>query len=242
MTLVLAALPAAAHAWVLKRGDRGEDVKIVQQTLSELGFPTQADGLFGRATARSVRRYERREGLARDGRVSRGQLRGMLRRLGRPMPVELDGDDRWTETSTARPRSAPADGGSTFPIDGEWEWGSDGFGARGGSHKGQDILAACGTPLVAAEAGKVVVAGSDGSAGSHVVIRGDEDQVYMHLQGAPTVGKGDTVQAGQPIGAVGQSGNATTCHLHFEIWTAPGWYEGGSARDPRPDLRRWAGS
>ena len=38
------------------------------------------------------------------------------------------------------------------------------------------------------------------------------------------------------------TGNASTCHLHFEIWTAPGWYEGGSPRDPKPDLERWAGS
>ena len=51
-----------------------------------------------------------------------------------------------------------------------------------------------------------------------------------------------TVAPGARVGAVGRSGNASTCHLHFEIWTAPGWYEGGAARDPKPDLERWAGS
>jgi murein DD-endopeptidase MepM/ murein hydrolase activator NlpD len=35
------------------------------------------------------------------------------------------------------------------------------------------------------------------------------------------------------IGVVGQTGDATACHLHFEIWTAPGWYEGG---DPMPSV------
>ena len=47
---------------------------------------------------------------------------------------------------------------------------------------------------------------------------------------------GDPVRTGQPIGIVGDTGDATACHLHFEIWTAPGWYEGGSPIDPLPYL------
>jgi murein DD-endopeptidase MepM/ murein hydrolase activator NlpD len=39
---------------------------------------------------------------------------------------------------------------------------------------------------------------------------------------------------------VGQTGRASTCHLHFELWTAPGWYEGGEAVDPEQLLRRLA--
>ena len=38
---------------------------------------------------------------------------------------------------------------------------------------------------------------------------------------------------------VGETGDATACHLHFEIWTAPGWYEGGSPIDPLPYLEKW---
>lgn len=41
------------------------------------------------------------------------------------------------------------------------------------------------------------------------------------------------------IGAVGRTGNATACLLHFELWSAPGWYEGGSAFDPVPQLKAW---
>ena len=44
---------------------------------------------------------------------------------------------------------------------------------------------------------------------------------------------------GQPIGFVGRTGDATACHLHFEMWPAPGWYTGGSAVDPLPSLKAW---
>jgi murein DD-endopeptidase MepM/ murein hydrolase activator NlpD len=38
---------------------------------------------------------------------------------------------------------------------------------------------------------------------------------------------------------VGDTGNAWGCHLHFELWTAPGWYAGGEPFDPLPRLQRW---
>jgi murein DD-endopeptidase MepM/ murein hydrolase activator NlpD len=34
-------------------------------------------------------------------------------------------------------------------------------------------------------------------------------------------------------------GRASGCHLHFEMWTAPGWYQGGDVFDPLPELTRW---
>ena len=69
----------------------------------------------------------------------------------------------------------------------------------------------------------------------------DGDHAYMHLRDAALVKTGDVVQTGQPLGYVGDSGRAFGCHLHFEIWSEPGWYKGGSPIDPLPVLQAWAG-
>jgi murein DD-endopeptidase MepM/ murein hydrolase activator NlpD len=63
----------------------------------------------------------------------------------------------------------------------------------------------------------------------------------MHLYAPTPFARGDRVYTGQQIGAVGQSGNARGCHLHFEMWGAPGWYEGGRPFDPLPSLMAWDG-
>ena len=119
--------------------------------------------------------------------------------------------------------------GHKFPVRGRHSYG-DGFGA-GRDHQGQDVFAACGTKLVAARAGRVESRGRQSSAGNYVVIDGrrtGRDYVYMHLKRRATVRRGERVRTGEAIGRVGASGNASGCHLHFELWSAPGWYEGGS--------------
>ena len=65
------------------------------------------------------------------------------------------------------------------------------------------------------------------------------DYAYMHLRDASLVDEGDHVYTGQPIGFVGNTGRASGCHLHFEVWKAPGWYSGGSAINPLPLLQAW---
>jgi hypothetical protein len=133
-----------------------------------------------------------------------------------------------------------------FPIRGAHDYGSGGAsfgsGRSGHSHQGQDVFAKCGTPLVAARGGKVQFAGFHAAAGYYVVIDGvgtGTDYAYMHLREPADVLVGDRVYTGQEIGAVGDSGNARGCHLHFEEWSSPGWYDGGRPRDPLPDLKRW---
>ncbi len=130
-----------------------------------------------------------------------------------------------------------------FPILGPHVFGT-GAAAFGGprGHQGQDVFAACGTPLVAAHGGTVKYAGFQSRAGYYLVIDGEgtsTDYAYMHLREQALVAAGDHVLTGQPIGYVGDTGDADGCHLHFEIWTAPGWYAGGRPIDPLPSLRAW---
>ena len=136
--------------------------------------------------------------------------------------------------------------GYAFPILGahEFAMGAGRFGAArtGHTHQGQDTMAACGTPLVAARGGTVQYSGYQSAAGNYIVIDGKGsslDFMYAHLAEPSPLLTGEQVRTGQPIGIVGDTGDATACHLHFEIWTAPGWYEGGSPIDPLPYLEKW---
>jgi murein DD-endopeptidase MepM/ murein hydrolase activator NlpD len=133
-----------------------------------------------------------------------------------------------------------------FPIRGRHDYGGSGsgFGAgrAGHSHQGHDVFATCGTRLVAARGGRVKFAQYHAAAGNYVVIDGDRtdvDYAYMHLAEPSPFRAGDRVFTGQRIGSVGDSGNAQGCHLHFELWGAPGWYDGGDPFDPLPALQAW---
>jgi murein DD-endopeptidase MepM/ murein hydrolase activator NlpD len=136
--------------------------------------------------------------------------------------------------------------GYAFPILGAHEFGGSagrfGAGRSGHTHQGQDTMADCGTPLVAARGGAVQYSGYQYAAGNYVVIDGKGttfDFMYAHLAEPSPLSTGDQVRTGQPIGIVGDTGDASGCHLHFEIWTAPGWYEGGSPIDPLSYLEKW---
>lgn len=103
-------------------------------------------------------------------------------------------------------------------------------------------MAACGTPVVAARGGVVKQKASHAAAGNYVVISdaaSGQDHGYMHFRAPAVVDRGDTVETGQLIGYAGDTGSASACHLHFEIWTAPGWYAGGRPIDPLATLKRW---
>jgi murein DD-endopeptidase MepM/ murein hydrolase activator NlpD len=119
-----------------------------------------------------------------------------------------------------------------FPVRGPHTYG-DGVGAprAGHVHEGQDVLAACGTKLEATRGGRVQYRAYHSAAGNYIVIDGrgtKHDWMYAHLKKPSPLRKGDKVKTGQKIGVVGQTGDATACHLHIEEWSGPGWYEGGT--------------
>jgi murein DD-endopeptidase MepM/ murein hydrolase activator NlpD len=120
--------------------------------------------------------------------------------------------------------------------------GRFGAGRVGHTHQGQDTFAKCGTRLVAARGGRVKYSGYERNAGYYIVIDGSMtgiDYAYMHLAEHSPFRTGDRVYTGQRIGSVGDTGDAVGCHLHFELWSAPGWYSGGHPFDPLPSLRAW---
>ena len=96
------------------------------------------------------------------------------------------------------------------------------YGPRDGNeivssnHGGIDIGVNEGTVFVAAMSGTVIEASGEGSFGNHIYIQeGDVITIYAHCK-TLYVKKGDVITQGQKIGEVGQTGNATGPHLHFE--------------------------
>ena len=118
--------------------------------------------------------------------------------------------------------AAPADAAWVWPVSGDvitpYRNGTDPYAP--GQHRGIDIAAPVGAPVVAAAAGEVRFAGTAGSSGLTIGIRTADgyDTSYLHLS-ALDVRAGAHVSAGDRIGAVGTTGvrSAPAPHLHFGV-------------------------
>ena len=113
--------------------------------------------------------------------------------------------------------------GFSSKIGSFWGASRDG-GVR--SHKGIDIFARKGTPVVAIADGVIVDKGNTGLGGKVVWLKTDGQPLrayYAHLD-TWKVKKGQRVKKGQVLGTVGNTGNAKTTpsHLHFGIYTRKG--------------------
>ncbi len=109
-----------------------------------------------------------------------------------------------------------------WPVDGVI---SSGFGVRlspfAGQeefHKGVDIMAPAGSPVLAPAPGAVVFAGTDAEGALAVVLDhgGGYVSSFSHLESL-TASRGQTVGRGDALGAVGQTGRSTGPHLHYEV-------------------------
>jgi murein DD-endopeptidase MepM/ murein hydrolase activator NlpD len=101
---------------------------------------------------------------------------------------------------------------------------TSGFGARwGAEHKGVDIANAIGTPIVSVADGTVVESGPASGFGMWVRVQLADGtiNVYGHINRS-YVREGQQVRAGQEIAEIGNRGQSTGPHLHFEVWTPSG--------------------
>lgn len=89
-----------------------------------------------------------------------------------------------------------------------------------GDHMGIDIAGNSGYSIRAAYSGTVASAGPNGGYGNFVQITHPSGYMtrYAHMNATPLVSAGETVDKGQVIGYVGNTGNSFGAHLHFEVW------------------------
>lgn len=162
--------------------------------------------------------------VAKPARGSRGGSESIANRADCVMPAGMDGE-------VVFPLSR-----DSFYVD------QHNFGQTGGRwsdmHTGNDYSAACGTPVFAATSGTVEFDESHEPWAGQTFMRistgpGKLATWYAHME-TRTVQEGQQVQAGQQIGTVGDLGNSSGCHLHFEVHPS-----GGGIYDDPVDPVAW---
>ncbi|MGH9187182.1 MAG: murein hydrolase activator EnvC family protein, partial [Acidimicrobiales bacterium] len=235
-------------------GDDDINTQVQMDALSRIVTNTNEDAVDSyRATAEdlAVQRSELEDKLA-EQRNAVEDLRESQTRLQAEL-VRLEELERQRQAEEARRREAAARAAAAAPrgvsaasvrsaptgpiASGEWicpvqgpvafsdSWGAPRSGGR--AHKGVDMMSPQGTPTVAPVGGNVEHRGNSlGGLSWH--LNGDDGHYYYgtHLSAYANQGAGH-VQAGTIIGYVGESGNASTPHLHFEIHP-----NGGAAVNP----------
>lgn len=190
---------------------RADQVSIVRdQLVAEQGRLTHARD-DKRRSLDSLSAQEREEAEEMDA------LEAASARLAEQIKAAQEAARRAAEQRGQQRTSAPGrlvwptQGGVTSPFGPRW----------GRMHTGIDIGAAEGSPIVAAAAGTVIVAGWADGYGNVVAIDhgGGISTLYGH-QSSILVAVGGTVVEGQQIGTVGNTGRSTGPHLHFEVRVA----------------------
>jgi hypothetical protein len=163
-----------------------------------------------------------------------------------PPPAPLTAPAPVVEPGVPTPAQTLADG-AVFPVAGVHNFGGpeNRYGAPRGNHihEGQDILTAEGTPDVAPLAGTISSTSFQASGAGYYAVEHTAigfDFVFDHCKAATLlVSANQAVSPGSEICQAGQTGDATTPHLHFEMWVG-GWYApGGHSIDPLPYLEAW---
>ncbi|WP_425394547.1 M23 family metallopeptidase [Aldersonia kunmingensis] len=169
-----------------------------------------------RSTSNYVHQIAKGERI-REQHVVEFAARQTLERAKREAAAAVAGEwQPWMGGSGGGISVLPGVGGYTLPARGTF---SSGFGPRWGTvHQGIDISAPIGSPIYAAAAGTVIDAGPAQGFGLWVRIRHDDGSitVYGHMYDF-FVSVGERVPAGMQIARVGNRGDSTGPHLHFEV-------------------------
>ena len=229
---------------------------------SSLASPTQANSAINLAALNmgdnqlsevTTARIERRQLATRDS--SRVELTGAdtkkkqaaADRFAKARAAKLDATRALTakRASALAAAKAAAENARTSPTRCEMMISgyhiTAGFGQAGGrwarNHTGTDFAAPIGTPIRSVMKGVVLSAEFAGPYGRQVRIRHEDgtETWYNHMSKF-SVEVGETVYAGDQVGAVGVTGNTTGPHLHFEVRP-----DGGDPVDPMPWLRNHCG-
>jgi|GEM_PF-2065067 len=143
----------------------------------------------------------------------------IFRRQGKVYRKKPSGSEKGREVAAKKNRKGRGQvvhGLFMWPVDGQL---SSGFGMRDGRpHDGVDIRAEKGTPVYASAAGEVVFSDPLSGYGKLILIRHRDNYftAYAHND-QNLVKEGKRVEQGDLIARVGDTGNATGNHLHFEI-------------------------
>jgi len=226
---------------------------LVLQKFMIKAFPSynqyEATGYFGDLTDAGIREFQKRTGLEVDGKV--GPLtKAKLAEYG----LKLDGAKvsapatpapAATPAATPAPAPAPAPkveapapaASVVHPAAGTRL--SSGYGHRWGQlHAGADFAGPIGTPIKAPVSGTVIRAGEASGFGLAVYVK--DANGYVHTFGhvdTIKVSNGQKVNAGDTIATLGNRGQSTGPHLHYEIHTPGNMYGDKGSIDPVSWLR-----
>ncbi len=199
-------------------GQTGEQVKLVQSALIIAGIHVSggADGVFGPATQSAVKTFQAKKGLAQTGKVDSTTAKAL--------------NNYFDLASTVHMKVFPVQGNCGFDD----TWHAPRSGGR--VHEGVDIIANSGNYLYAVNDGtisKITVDHWLSGNALRLTLDNGTYFYYGHLREfAPGIAVGTRVSAGQIIGTVGDTGETTVNHLHFEIH--PG---GGDPVNPYPFVK-----
>ncbi|MCU0558760.1 MAG: M23 family metallopeptidase [Desulfobacterales bacterium] len=127
--------------------------------------------------------------------------------------------ERQQRLLASTPTIRPIDPAAEFWVSSKFEWRISPFTNQREFHKGYDIAAREGTPIFATAGGVVTFAGNRGLLGKTLIIDHGHGltTVYGHCSRL-LKSQGEKVRRWDPVGLVGNTGNSTGPHLHYEVW------------------------